>query len=154
MNKSKILLALATIYLTISGVSYAADDTTTDAKVPLTQAQESVDKNLTRDPDSKGLNNASERLEANQTKIEAHKMTKAEKRLAKQQKLEQKKAAKVAEHAEDKNDEANESADKAEHSGKVEHADKADRSDKSGNADKAARPERNQRPERASSNRK
>jgi uncharacterized protein YxeA len=148
MYKSKIVLAVSAIILTISGVTLAADDAVTDAKLPLVQAKESVNKNLKRDPDSKGLNNASSHLETNQTKVEAHKIRKAEKHLAKDKNEELKKATKVAEHNEKASEESNETADKDEHSSNVENSEKAE------HAEKVSRPERNQRTERANSNRK
>lgn len=88
MNKTKISLAVAVIFLSITGASYAADSTsTTETKTPLSQSTTSVQKNLTRDADSKGLSNASNRLETNQNKIKAHKSLRAEKRLSKSDKL-------------------------------------------------------------------
>lgn len=41
-------------------------------KPPLEQASESVNKNLQKHPDNRGLQNASQRLSANQKKIAAH----------------------------------------------------------------------------------
>ena len=89
MIRTKISIAVALVCLGIAGSSYAADAATTTTtsttatgttgtttsitatKTPLSQSTISVQKNLTRDADSKGLTNASNRLEANQDKIEA-----------------------------------------------------------------------------------
>lgn len=43
------------------------------AQPPLTQGTTSVDKNLKRDPDNKGLQNADQRLQTNQNRLEARK---------------------------------------------------------------------------------
>lgn len=71
MNHTKTSILVAILSLAAFHLAYAADDV--DTKAPLSQSTQSVNKNLTRDPDSKGLTNASKRLEANEDKIEAHK---------------------------------------------------------------------------------
>ena len=75
MNKTKISALLAAICLGSSSLVFAADITAT-TKEPLSQSITSVEKNLTRDVDSKGLNNALNRLETNQDRLEAKKLPK------------------------------------------------------------------------------
>lgn len=54
--------------IVLLGVAHA--QTSTTAAKPLDQGISSVDKNLQRDPDNKGLQTASERLKRNQRRIE------------------------------------------------------------------------------------
>lgn len=71
MNNTRISLVVAILSLFTINASFAADEV--DTKTPLSQSTQSVNKNLARDPDNKGLTNASKRLETNDEKIEAHK---------------------------------------------------------------------------------
>lgn len=164
MNVNKISLAVAVICLSIAGTSYAADSTSTTAivnansstpaetKAPLSQSTTSVQKNLTRDADSKGLNNASNRLESNQDKIEARKAERAEKRLTKAEKAELKKADKAADKTEDAAEHSEKHADKAERAekrtDKAERTEKAERVEKTERVEKAERPQKVERPEK------
>ena len=106
MNKTQVSVSIAALFLGASSIVFAADTATTSTtKEPLAQSSTSVEKNVTRDPDSKGLNNASNRLEANQDKIEAKRAAKAERRLEKEkakkaEKLEKAKKTEKAEEAE------------------------------------------------------
>lgn len=68
MCKTGIALTFGAIFLSIgAGTSHAAAP---KAPEPLSQARESVDKNLQKNPDNKGLQNADERLKANQERHE------------------------------------------------------------------------------------
>ncbi len=129
MNKTQIAVSIAALFLGASSMVFAADTATT--KEPLAQSTTSVDKNLTRDSDSKGLNNASTRLEANQDKIEAKKAARAEKRLDKAKRAEKLEKAKKAEDTE-----------KAEKVQKAEKVEKAERPEKAERVEKAERPEK------------
>ena len=100
MNKTQISVSLAALFLGASSLVFAADTATT--KEPLAQSTTSVEKNLTRDSDSKGLNNASTRLETNQDRIEAKKAARAAK-LEKAKHAEKLEKVKKAEKAEAKN---------------------------------------------------
>jgi hypothetical protein len=65
MFTSRFMAAIVSALLV--GAAYA--QTSTD-KTPLTQGISSVGRNLERDPDNKGLQNASKRLKANQDRLE------------------------------------------------------------------------------------
>ena len=135
MNKTQIAVSIAALFLGASSMVFAADTATT--KEPLAQSSTSVEKNVTRDPDSKGLNNASNRLEANQDKIEAKRAAKAQRRLEKAKKAEKIEEAKKAEKIE-----------KAEKAEKAEKMEKAERPEKVERVEKAERPEKVDRPEK------
>ena len=123
MNKTQVSVSIAAIFLGASSIVFAADTATTSTtKEPLAQSSTSVEKNVTRDPDSKGLNNASNRLEANQDKIEAKRAAKAERRLEKAKKAEKMEKAKKAEKIEKV--EKIEKMEKAERPEKVERPEK------------------------------
>lgn len=78
MNKIKTVITVATVFLlSVAGTSYAAD---TAAKQPLDQAIKSVDKNLAKDPDNKGLQNAAGRLQANKERHDEKRAERAAKR--------------------------------------------------------------------------
>lgn len=67
--KAKIL-ATASAAVLLGGISLAkAADT--DTKQPGDQALSSIDKNLKKDPDNRGLLNAQQRIERNQARREA-----------------------------------------------------------------------------------
>jgi len=68
MYKTGIALAFGSWLLLIAAGSSSA--ATTETREPLGQAQESVDKNLQKNPDNKGLQNAAGRLQVNQERIE------------------------------------------------------------------------------------
>ncbi len=141
MNKTQIAVSIAALFLGASSMVFAADTATT--KEPLAQSSTSVEKNVTRDPDSKGLNNASNRLEANQDKIEAKRAAKAQRRLEKAKKAEKMEEAKKAEKIEKA-----EKAEKMEKAEKVEKMEKAERPEKVERVEKAERPEKVDRPEK------
>ena len=141
MNKTQVSVSIAAIFLGASSIVFAADTATT--KEPLAQSSTSVEKNVTRDPDSKGLNNASNRLEANQDKIEAKRAAKAERRLEKAKKAEKMEEAKKAEKIEKA-----EKAEKMEKAEKVEKMEKAERPEKVERVEKAERPEKVERVEK------
>ena len=147
MNKTQIAVSIAALFLGASSMVFAADTATT--KEPLAQSSTSVEKNVTRDPDSKGLNNASNRLEANQDKIEAKRAAKAQRRLEKAKKAEKMEEAKKAEKIEKaEKAEKMEKAEKAEKMEKVEKMEKAERPEKVERVEKAERPEKVDRPEK------
>ena len=142
MNKTQVSVSIAAIFLGASSIVFAADTATTSTtKEPLAQSSTSVEKNVTRDPDSKGLNNASNRLEANQDKIEAKRAAKAERRLEKAKKAEKMEEAKKAEKME--------KAEKAEKMEKAEKAEKIEKAEKVEKMEKAERPEKVERVEKA-----
>ncbi|WP_124949612.1 hypothetical protein [Sulfuriferula thiophila] len=141
MNKIKITVAVTTIFLGFSGLSHGADTTT--EKTPLSQSTISVDKNLIRDSDSKGLTNASTRLETNQDRIEAQQTVRSAKRLDKA-----KRTDKTAYKAELKAEKAAR-ADKVVHIDKAVRVEKAERIEKTERPDKVERPEKIERPERS-----
>lgn len=94
MHKTRAVIAAVTLLLlSVAGTSHADDPAT---KQPLDQAMESVDKNLARDPDNKGLQNAAERLQTNK---ERHEKKRAEQK-AKRQKQKGDQAKKRAERTE------------------------------------------------------
>jgi hypothetical protein len=125
MYKTKIAITVGTAFLLgAASASYAAE-TTVQSK-PLDQALESIDKNLAKDSDNKGLLNAKEHLKANQLRQEAR----AEKHTEKDELTE-----KVEQH------------EKAERPEKAERAEKAERPDISSvRANEAARPDFAARP--------
>jgi hypothetical protein len=65
------MIGMAALALVFSAAS--AQTTTPTTQTPLTQGITSVDKNLERDPDNKGLQTASERLRINQERLEEQK---------------------------------------------------------------------------------
>ena len=97
MHKTRAVIAAGTLLLLcVAGTSHADDPA---AKQPLDQAMESVDKNLARDPDNKGLQNAAERLQTNQERYKNKREEQNAKRLAKKNKQAEKKAKREeAEH--------------------------------------------------------
>jgi len=116
MYKTIAATAAGTMFLLgIASTSYAADTAT---KQPLDQSIESVDKNLAKDPDNKGLQNAAERLQTNKERQAKKREAQAAKREAKSLKKAERKAAKESERQE------------------------------AGRPDKAERPEKTERPEK------
>ena len=116
--KAKFLAAsCAAIVLGAVGIAKADDKTTTN--VPGSQGLNSVDKNLARDPDNRGLTNARERIEDN---IQDRKDRKADK-------------AHKAAHAKDKV--------------RHDRDDKGMRAEKAERPDKANRPDHPERPGRS-----
>ena len=84
MHKTRAVIAAGTLLLlSVAGTSHADDPAT---KQPLDQAMESVDKNLAKDPDNKGLQNAAERLQTNQERYKNKREEQNAKRLAKKNK--------------------------------------------------------------------
>ena len=126
MHKIKTVIAVASLtVLGFASAVYAAD---TDTKQPMDQAVIRVDKNLEKNPDSKGLNNAAEHLQTNQER-------QAQKRAEQKAKREAKAAAKEAKR------EAKHQAKHDKHGDKME-GHEAD------HADKMHRPEKSERPEK------
>lgn len=81
MYKTGISLAFGSLLLSIPvGSSSAA---THETREPLGHAQESIDKNLQKNPDNKGLQNAAGRLQVNQERIEKKRVVQKSKRRAK-----------------------------------------------------------------------
>ena len=122
MYKTKIAITVGAVFF-CSAASYAAD-TTSQAK-PLEQAVASIDKNLAKDTDNKGLPNAKEHLQANQKRQETR----------------------DAKHIE--KDESSETTEKAEHTAKTEHAEKAEHVDKAEKTEKAEHIEKAEHVEKA-----
>lgn len=115
MYKTKIVIAVGTVFLLgAASASYAADDatkptaSTTAKQAPLEQGEKSVNGNLAKDPDNKGLQTAAKHLEANEKRIAEKRAEKAEKHRAER--------PEKAEHAE-----------KAERPEKVERPERAER---------------------------
>jgi hypothetical protein len=129
MYKTKTAIAIGTLLLLgVTSTSHAADPAT---KQPLDQARESVDKNLAKDPDNKGLQNAAERLQTNQERLEKKRAEKEEMRKAKIAEKEAKRQAKTNKQAE-----------------KMPDHPKAERMEKMERPEKAVRPEKMDRPNR------
>ena len=126
MNKTQISIFIASLYLGASGL-VLAEDTTITVNEPISQAVISVDKNLTRDPDNKGLKNAAARLETNQDRIQEKRDSKAEKldKVKKAEKLE--KSAKFEKAARLEKTEKVEKLEKAERPEKVEKVDRPEK---------------------------
>src|SRR3990170_18002 len=113
MHKTGTAIAAGILLLLgVASTSYAADPA---AKQPLDQAIKSVDKNLARDPDNKGLQNAAERLQTNQERYE------------------KKRAEQKAKRQEHKDDQAEK---------RVERPEKAERPERAERPEKAGRPGR------------
>ena len=110
MRIGRILLAAASVVM-LAGIGVANAGTNT----PGTQALDSIDKNLAKDPDNRGLENAQDRIERNQKRHAAHKAAMAER-------------AEKAEHME-----------KAERAEKVEHVEKVDRPERPQHPDRPGR---------------
>jgi hypothetical protein len=73
MRIGRTLLAAASVAM-LASIGMANAQT----KVPGTQALDSVDKNLAKDPDNRGLQTAQSRIERNQKRHALHKAEKAE----------------------------------------------------------------------------
>ena len=131
MNKTQISVAVAAVVLGAASLVFAADAT---IKVPLNQSTSSLGKNVTRDSDSKELNNASTRIEQNQDRLETKKAARAEKRLDAEKRLGNAKRA--------------ENAEKTEKAEKVEQVEKAERAEKAERVEKVERVENVERPEK------
>jgi hypothetical protein len=67
-----LLAAVAAATLATLGIANA------QTTMPATQGLDSVDKNLKRDPDNRGLLNAQQHIETNQKRFAEHKADKAE----------------------------------------------------------------------------
>lgn len=89
---TKLKFISAAILLATASVVHAQ----TAAPLPGDQGLSSVNKNLEKNPDNKGLQNAAERHEQNQIKHEAH----AEKRMEKKEDRIEKKAERIESRAE------------------------------------------------------
>lgn len=68
------LIGTAAALVVAFGVA-SAQTTAPAPQAPLTQGISSVDRNLERDPDNKGLQTASDRLKANQERLEEQRPT-------------------------------------------------------------------------------
>ena len=75
--KTFALIAAGTLTL-MFGLARAESDADPVKPKPLDQAIQSVDKNLEKHPDNKGLQNAKHRLQENQDRQEMHRMDRAE----------------------------------------------------------------------------
>lgn len=84
------------VMLLSAGAVYAADPAPASGggKAPLDQAIESVEKNLDKNPDNAGLQNAREKLEANQERKEAKEAAKEERKKAHREAKEKKRMEK------------------------------------------------------------
>lgn len=145
----------------LAGTTAGTGTTATDVSVrrPLSQALSSNEKNLEKNPDSKGLLNARERLLRNQAKIEERRAarqgnveaveTDDDTALTRQQRFDAKQA-KREEHFERKQEKREahferkqlERTAKAERPEKVERAEKVERPEKVERAEKVERPEK------------
>lgn len=72
---SALRFAVASSFALLFGAAYAQAQAPTTANTPLTQGISSVDKNLKKNPDNKGLQTASERLKENQARFEQREVT-------------------------------------------------------------------------------
>jgi TolA-binding protein len=72
---STLRFVAAVVSALLVGAVQAQTPGPSSGKTPLTQGIESVDKNLQKDQDHKGLQTASERLKANQERFEARRET-------------------------------------------------------------------------------
>jgi hypothetical protein len=108
MRIGRTLLAAASAVM-LAGIGSANAQT----NVPGAKALDSIDKNLAKDPDNRGLANARDRIERNQKRHALHKADKAE-------------------------DKA-ERAEKAEKMEKVEHVEKVDRPERPAHPDRPGR---------------
>lgn len=127
MIKTRNSVLFGSMLLIAAATSYAAP---TETRAPLSQAQESIDKNLQKNPDNKGLQNAAERLEINKQRQEAKRAEQEAKRKAK--KIEKK-------------DKAQKKAEKAARHEKPMHPEKMDRPGKMERPEKIDRPEKMER---------
>ena len=126
---TKIAYIATALLLTSVSVAYAADT----ANQPVAQGATSVNKNLSKNPDNKGLQRAAEQLKENEEKI-------AEKR------ADVDKTSDDAKHTQDKEEkqehvkgDKHERMEKADHD-KIEHPEKAER------PERMEQPEKNERP--------
>lgn len=120
MYKTKIAIAVGTLFLLgVASTSYAADPAT---KQPLDQAIKSVDKNLVKDPDNKGLQNAAGRLQTNKERHEKKRAEKEARHKAKIAKKEARHQAKINKRAEKMSD--HREAERAERMGRPEMAER------------------------------
>lgn len=114
MYKIKTVIAIATLsLLSFASAGYAADPVT---KQPLDQAIESVDQNLAKDPDNKGLQNAADRLQTNQQRQQEKRAEQEAKRQAKIDK----RAGKMSDHHDAERMEKMDRPEKAERPEKME----------------------------------
>jgi hypothetical protein len=72
-----VAVVVSTLFV---GAAWAQTGNPSDDKAPMTQGAASVQKNLERDPDNKGLKNASARIKANQERFEANREKRADRR--------------------------------------------------------------------------
>ena len=140
MYKIKTVIAIATLsLLSFASAGYAADPVT---KQPLDQAIESVDQNLAKDPDNKGLQNAADRLQTNQQRQQEKRAEQEAKRQAKAADKEAKRQAKTADK------EAKRQAKIDKRAGKMSDHHDAERMEKMDRPEKAERPEKMERQNR------
>lgn len=66
-------LAIVGLVFGVTAAQAQTAPNTGSAQPPLTQGMTSVDKNVKRDSDNKGLRNADQRLQTNQNRLEARK---------------------------------------------------------------------------------
>jgi hypothetical protein len=98
-----VAVVVSTLFV---GAAWAQSSTNKpDDKMPMTQGAASVDKNLERDPDNKGLKNASNRIKRNQDRFEDRR---------------------------DMREDRAERAERAERPERAEHAERPDRAERSG----------------------
>lgn len=120
------------VMLLSAGAVYAADPAPASGggKAPLDQAIESVEKNLDENPDNAGLQNAREKLEANQERKEAKEAAREERKKAHREAKEKKRMEK----------EKRKAARKEEKESRKEFDDKDEDKDKSKDAKTAPAP--------------
>jgi len=76
---SRLQPFVASVFVLLFGVANAQSTSdSTSTRKPLDQGISSVEKNLEKNPDNKGLRNAKERLQENQERFEARKAERAE----------------------------------------------------------------------------
>lgn len=79
ITRTSAVLGTVLALTVFSAHAQTSSTTTGTVKKPLSQAIDSVGKNLSKDPDNRGLQNAAERLDANQQKIEERRAERIEK---------------------------------------------------------------------------
>jgi hypothetical protein len=93
-----VAVVVSTLFV---GAAWAQSSTSKpDDKMPMTQGAASVDKNLERDPDNKGLKNAGNRIKRNQERFEDRRDKRADRREDRVERAERAERPERAEHAE------------------------------------------------------
>lgn len=88
MDRISLVISGAVLALVLSLPAAAADPASEEQpKAPLEQASESVNKNLQKHPDNRGLQNASRRIAENQERIAAQRAAREQRRAERESRL-------------------------------------------------------------------